>query len=441
MTEEAAGKRECPWCKGAGFVYPLLPSGQPDFTRVIPCQCTEAELAEERLSRLQRYSNLGPLTRLTFDNLSPKGRTADPANEERLSEAYEGAKAFAQDPQGWLVLCGVSGCGKTHLAAAIANHCIQNGRPVFFIVVSDLLDHLRSTFSPASDISYDELFDQVRNVPLLILDDLGTQSSTPWAQEKLYQIINHRYNARLPMVITTSTPLEKLDERLLTRLTDATLSKVYLLEQKEPAQEIGDLGLELLSKMSFENFDKRRLNLPLDKQRILEDAFKLARRFAHDPEGWVVLLGPNGCGKTHLAAAIANYRRREGKPSFFVVVPDFLDHLRSTFSPESKVTYDELFEKVKKAPLLILDDFGEQTSTPWAQEKLYQVINYRYNARLPTVITSCFALEEIETRISSRMADPRVSVVFNIDVPDYRSDLAPSERGRMPQRGRRSRLP
>ncbi|MBE9502323.1 MAG: DNA replication protein DnaC, partial [Chloroflexi bacterium] len=111
MTEETEGKRECPWCKGAGFVYPLLPSGQPDFARVIPCQCTREELAEERLSRLQRYSNLGPLTRLTFDNLNPKGRTADPDNEERFSEAYEGAKAFAQDPQGWLVLCGVSGCG------------------------------------------------------------------------------------------------------------------------------------------------------------------------------------------------------------------------------------------------------------------------------------------------------------------------------------------
>jgi len=439
LTEEIAGKQECPRCKGAGFVHPRFPSGKVDFTRVIPCECTEEELAEERLARLQRYSNLGPLTRLTFDNLNPRGRTGDPASEERFAEACEGAKAFAQDPQGWQVLCGVSGCGKTHLAAAIANHCIQNGRPVFFIVVSDLLDHLRSTFSPASDISYDELFDQVRNVPLLILDGLGTQSSTPWAQEKLYQIINHRYNARLPTVITTNTPLEKLDERLLTRLIDDNLSKVYLLAQKEPAEEFGDLGLELLSKMNFENFDKRRLNLPVEKQRILEDAFKLARRFAQAPEGWLVFLGPNGCGKTHLAAAIANYRRREGKPSFFVVVPDFLDHLRSTFSPESKVTYDELFEKVKKAPLLILDDFGEQSGTPWAQEKLYQVINYRYNARLPTVITSCFALEEIETRISSRMADPQISVVFNIDLPDYRSDLAPRERT-MPQRGRRPRI-
>jgi len=440
LSEETVGKEECQRCKGAGFVHPLLPSGKPDFSRVIPCECTKAELAEERLARLQRYSNLGSLTSLTFDNLNPRGRTGDPANEEMFAQAYEGAKAFAHEPQGWLVLTGVSGCGKTHLAAAIANHCIQNGRPVLFIVVPDLLDHLRAAFIPSSEISYDELFDQVRNSPLLILDDLGTQSSTPWAQEKLYQIINHRYNARLPTVITTSAAIEKLDERLLTRLTDKNLSKVCVMERGKPSEhDIGDLALPLLRDMTFENFDKQRLELPVREQRNLGRAYKAAWDFAQDPKDWVVFMGLNGCGKTHLAAAIANYQLRNGKPVFFVVVPDFLDHLRSTFSPESKVTYDELFEKVKKAPLLILDDFGEHASTPWAQEKLYQVINYRYNARLPTVITTCLALEELEPRIGSRMADPRISASINIDVPDYRSDLAPSHR-KMPQRAKRSRV-
>jgi DNA replication protein DnaC len=110
-----------------------------------------------------------------------------------------------------------------------------------------------------------------------------------------------------------------------------------------------------------------------------------------------------------------------GKPALFVVVPDFLDHLRSTFSPESKISYDHLFEAVKSTSLLVLDDFGEQASTPWAQEKLYQVINHRYNARLPTVITTCCALDEIESRISSRLADNKRSTAFNIIAPDYRS--------------------
>jgi len=205
-------------------------------------------------------------------------------------------------------------------------------------------------------------------------------------------------------------------------------------------KDSGDLALKLLRNMTFENFDRRRVNLPREEQKNLEWAFNEARRFAEEPKDWIVFLGVNGCGKTHLAAAIGNYQLQRGRPIFFMAVPDLLDHLRATFSPDSVVTYDELFDKVRNAPLLILDEFGEQASTAWAQEKLYQVINYRYNARLPTVLTTCLALEDIETRIGSRLADTSMSSNVNIMAPDYRSDLAPSGKGReQTQRLRRSR--
>lgn len=204
-------------------------------------------------------------------------------------------------------------------------------------------------------------------------------------------------------------------------------------------KDSGDLALKLLRNMTFENFDRRRVNLPLEEQKNLEWAFNEARRFAEAPKDWIIFLGFNGCGKTHLAAAIGNYQLQKGKPVFFKVVPDLLDYLRATFSPDSTVTYDEFFDKVRNAPLLILDDFGEQASTPWAQEKLYQVINYRYNARLPTVITTCLALEDIETRIGSRLADNSMSSNVNIMAPDYRSDFAPSEEGKQQARRLRRR--
>ena len=202
-------------------------------------------------------------------------------------------------------------------------------------------------------------------------------------------------------------------------------------------RDSGDLALKLLGSMTFETFDPKRENLPKEQQENLSKAYQTAREYAKHLDGWLVLLGSNGCGKTHLAAAIGNYQLQKGNPVYFKVVPDLLDHLRSAFSPDSRSTYDEVFERVKNAPLLILDDFGEQSSTPWAQEKLYQVINYRYNAQLPTVITSCSTLEDIETRISSRLADQRLSTSFYISVPDYRSDLSPSEIGK--QQGRRVR--
>ena len=76
------------------------------------------------------------------------------------------------------MLAGAHGSGKTHLAAAIANMCIEGGRPVFFVSVPDLLDDLRASYAPTSDIAYSDLFQQVKEAPLLVLDDLGSQSST-----------------------------------------------------------------------------------------------------------------------------------------------------------------------------------------------------------------------------------------------------------------------
>jgi DNA replication protein DnaC len=96
------------------------------------------------------------------------------------------------------------------------------------------------------------------------------------------------------------------------------------------------------------------------------------------------------------------------------------------------VTYDQMFERVKTSPVLVLDDFGEQSTTPWAQEKLYQVINYRYNAQLPTVITTSKALEELEGRISSRLADHKMSTPFALMAPDYRTDIRSTNQVKRP---------
>jgi DNA replication protein DnaC len=428
-AEEQAQEPVCELCGGMGWVVADVPYGHHDFGQVFPCKCKQQEMDAERQVRLEYYSNLGPLTHQTFSTLIEAGRSSNLKNQKLFKNALAAAKNFASKIDGWLVLTGCSGCGKTHLAAAIANARIGEGQPALFIVVPDLLDHLRSTFSPSSEISYDNLFNQIINAPLLIMDDLGTQSSTPWAQEKLFQIINHRFNSKLPTIFTTNLSPAELPERLRTRLTDETLSQVLLVGESQHSilSDISPLELKLLKSMSFDNFDSKRLDLPTDQRRNLESAYKQSRSYAEDPTGWLILTGTHGCGKTHLAAAIANHRLQSNNPAEFQIVPEFLDHLRLTFNPDSKVTYDGLFERVKTAPLLILDDLGAQTSTLWAQEKLYQVINYRYNAQLATVITTSLALEEIEERLSSRMCDLKISLVFHIMAPDYRADREPKK--------------
>jgi DNA replication protein DnaC len=392
-------------------------------------------LRDNHQAHMLRYSNLGALSGLTFANLLRQGKSDDPIVREQFEQAYDAASAFAEEPKGWLVFVGPSGSGKTHLAAAIGNKRVEANTPVFYISTPDLLDHLRSSFAPNSDLPYDALFEQVRKTPLLILDDLGIQSATPWAKENLDQLLNNRYAGQVPTVLLTTVPIEDLEDRLRTRLLNSDFCQIFQIGERFSAISISGWGpgLELQKTMTFESFGDRP-NLPVEQRENLSEAVRLAREFAKSPDGWLVFMGKNGCGKTHLAAAIVNYRYRLKKPALFVVVPDFLDHLRSTFSPDSKISYDRLFESVKTAPLLVLDDFGEQASTTWAQEKLYQVINYRYNSRLPTVITTCASPDEIETRISSRLVDPKISLLFNITAPDYRGDVSGHKR---PARGMR----
>jgi DNA replication protein DnaC len=151
----------------------------------------------------------------------------------------------------------------------------------------------------------------------------------------------------------------------------------------------------------------------------------MTREFAENPRDWLVLTGTYGCGKTHLAAAIANHQIGKRQTALFVVVPDLLDHLRATFSPQSTLSYDKLFEQVRRAPLLILDDLGTESATKWAREKLYQLFNYRYNARLPTVITTSQRFDDIDPRLKSRMLDPMRCQVWEILAPSYRGQQRP----------------
>jgi DNA replication protein DnaC len=422
---EPKGDKDCPICRGAGFVHPRSDSGKPDFSRAVPCQCVKLSIEKEQEDRLLKYSNLGALANCTFESIIQSGTSGDTLKKELFRKAFEEAKLFAVEPKGWFVLVGPSGSGKTYLAAAIANQRIKIGQPAFFQTVPEFLDHLRSAFAPGSEMPYDELFNKVCNTPLLILDDLGVQNSTPWAKEKLDQLLNHRYIHELPTVITMSTSISELDDRLRTRLSNTRLSRIYVIEEKPSSLQIFSWGkeYELQKQMTFKSFDSKRLNLPAEQRENLAFAYTKAVEYAESPEGgWLILQGVNGCGKTHLAAAIVNYRYEANKPALFLGVTELLEHLRNTFNPESKISYDQIFEEVKNVHLLILDDYGEQSATPWAQEKLYQVINYRYNARLATVITTTCSFDEIESRVSSRMVDPRISMVINITAPDYRGD-------------------
>lgn len=433
---------DCQLCNGRGWISPSVPVGHADFGTIAPCQCQESRLEDEQRERLLTYSNLGHLTRFRFENLDPDGLSDSEISKSQFRKAYDVARVYANDPRGWLTFTGPNGAGKTHLAAAIANHCVDSSRIVFFSHAPDLLDHLRSSFGPASEVSYSDLFEQVRSTPLLVLDGLGSQSATPWAEEKLRQIINHRFNAELPTIVTTAVPLNALDPYIATRLTTRGLGRIVELgmTQSERLEELGQIPENLLSTMTFERFNTNVSGLTSEQRKSVEAAYHAAQNFAERPDGWLVLTGNTGVGKTHLAIAVAERQLQAGRQVMYYFMSRLVFDLQTLVGTDP-ARYADLFDRVTSAPFLIIDNLRRSTrfhevddgrnrrtiskqwlgGTPWAEDQLYHIITHRHSHRLTTIITSSEDFREQQGPTGSLLQDPTISQIIDVDAKNYRT--------------------
>jgi DNA replication protein DnaC len=458
------GDPNCPHCGGVGYVRYDVPLGHEKFGKLESCICRAKDVAESARNRLFAMSNLDRLSHLRFENFSPSGNVKakfiSSQEKENLHTAFEVCEKFAVKRTGWILLEGGYGCGKTHLAAAIANDAVEKGVPTLFITVPDLLDALRFAYNDP-ETTFEQRFEEIRSADLLILDDFGTQNATAWAQEKLFQIINFRYINKLATVITTNLMLDEIEGRIRSRLQDeefVNYVKMTAPDYRRP-EETSNPGISMLllpemKNMTFKSFQERedeigkevltttvtekqdkfgnkykdkevtRIKVTKEDVKTLHDAFGAAAAFAEEPNGWLVLLGQSFCGKTHLAAAIGNYRIGLGGQALLVEVSSLLDYLRQTFRPSSEVPFDRRFHEIRTTPLLILDDLKDSgSSSVWAEDKLYSVLNYRYNAHLPTVITSTMRAEAFALsypNLWNKLLDPSMSQVVAINMPPYR---------------------
>lgn len=420
------GDPNCPYCQGLGYLRLDVPISHPLFGKLQVCSCREKEVLVQNRDKLFAISNLSKLGHLTFENFQPRGRIGlFPRQADSLERAYESCQRFARGLNGWLFIQGGYGSGKTHLATAIANYVVDMGIPTLFLTVPDLLDTLRFSYE-SINTTYEERFEEIRNAGLLILDDFGTQNATDWAREKLFQIINFRYINRLPLVVTSNISTKDIESRIRSRLEDPDLVEIIKIDAPDFRNPTGDLGYHELSSLknknnlTFNSFSLRKgEGLSSEELHSLKLAYEGAKSFAINPQGWLVIMGPYFCGKTHLAAAIANYIDDASGNQLFVSVPEFLDHLRSTFSPNSLITFDQRFDDVKSARVLILDDLSTQSMTPWVRDKLYQLFLDRYDKQAPTVITTSDTLDSMDTRIRSRLLDRKLCKLFSIIAPPF----------------------
>ena len=214
----------CRRCSDLGWVRADVELGHADFGRAIRCSCKADEDRVIRAKRAQQASNLsGRLLTKTFE-------TFDCGRSPEAAEACFILRQFAAAPEGWVLLIGTRGTGKTHLLAAVANALMALGRSPLYVVVPDFLDYLRAGYdSEKLSETASRRMANARECPVLLLDDLGVEKRSPWSDEQMYRLLNHRYNEGLPTVIASNVLPHELEPRIASRMRDRELSQIVTL--------------------------------------------------------------------------------------------------------------------------------------------------------------------------------------------------------------------
>ena len=247
-------EKRCPDCgaplRSVFMDHPsyLKVTGKEPHWKELPCEACERErflremedrtrdAAQRRLNTLLANSMLRERFRdKTFDDFHPYGR--DREKQLRvLAIAREFAGAFHHHRQAgtWLLFMGNVGTGKSHLCAAVINEVIRAGFTALFTKTPRLLREVKDTFHRDAELTQSEIIARLGGIDLLVIDEVGIQFGTDTERMILYEILDLRYEAMLPVILTTNISdlksLEKLlGERIIDRLFEGE-SKVVVFD-------------------------------------------------------------------------------------------------------------------------------------------------------------------------------------------------------------------
>lgn len=231
----------CPRCRSTcGYMVRWKTGRIAEGYELVECGCKRGEHRDTLLRAARDRAGLDDaMVEQTFDTFTPGDGT---------QQGYDEARRFASDPRGFLILAGRPGTGKTHLLAAIANALLSpadnqddaasSSRPVghalpVYCVTSRLVGRLTPGGERGGGQARTEAgryFDTLLDAGCLLLDDLGAERDSAFAQERVFDLVDWRYANRRPTVIATNAQSGQLPDRLRSRLLDRRVSTTVVMK-------------------------------------------------------------------------------------------------------------------------------------------------------------------------------------------------------------------
>lgn len=213
---------DCPYkqCDGTGLIWIKDHEKQTEYMR--ECKCKELKAFQRKLTNAQLPSEFKEATINSF--------SIDIYGEQKSKERAATAKRIAsnfvkkfellqQQGKGLYIHSSTKGSGKTRLAASILNAIVkvhdskETPLSVYYSSTADLLAEIKKTFDKESKVKTSDLIDSVKNVDLLVLDDIGVEMVGDWVEETFTRILDYRLQNLKVTIFTSNLEIDALDSK------------------------------------------------------------------------------------------------------------------------------------------------------------------------------------------------------------------------------------